>query len=104
MGAPGRRSRATLCNEVSGLSNVFAPFDIICADAITGLRRLASDSVHCVVTSPPYWGLRNYGLEPIAWGGNPNCLHSRPGPQERGGKRYDILPSEESEAIRIGTL
>lgn len=23
---------------------------------------LADDSVHCVVTSPPYWGLRNYGV------------------------------------------
>jgi DNA modification methylase len=24
---------------------------------------LASGSVHCVVTSPPYWGLRNYGVD-----------------------------------------
>ena len=23
---------------------------------------LADQSVHCVVTSPPYWGLRSYGL------------------------------------------
>jgi DNA modification methylase len=27
-----------------------------------GLRQLADESVHCVVTSPPYWGLRNYGM------------------------------------------
>lgn len=27
------------------------------------LRRLPSSSVHCVVTSPPYWGLRDYGVE-----------------------------------------
>lgn len=26
------------------------------------LRRLPSKSVHCVVTSPPYWGLRDYGV------------------------------------------
>jgi DNA modification methylase len=27
------------------------------------LPTLASDSVHCVVTSPPYWGLRDYGVD-----------------------------------------
>src|SRR5262245_48808584 len=26
------------------------------------LRGLAAESVHCVVTSPPYWGLRDYGV------------------------------------------
>lgn len=25
---------------------------------------LPDQSVHCVVTSPPYWGLRDYGLGP----------------------------------------
>lgn len=29
-------------------------------DALTALRRLPSDSVQCAVTSPPYWGLRDY--------------------------------------------
>lgn len=37
---------------------------------------LADESVDCVVTSPPYWGLRDYGLEPLVWGGNPECEHS----------------------------
>jgi DNA modification methylase len=27
------------------------------------LRELPDESVHCVVTSPPYWGLRDYGHE-----------------------------------------
>ena len=31
-------------------------------DALTVLRRLPSESVRCVVTSPPYWGLRDYGI------------------------------------------
>ena len=31
-------------------------------DALTVLRRLPSGSVRCVVTSPPYWGLRDYGV------------------------------------------
>jgi site-specific DNA-methyltransferase (cytosine-N4-specific) len=39
-------------------------------DALTVLSRLRSESVQCIVTSPPYWGLRDYnipeqiGLEP----------------------------------------
>lgn len=32
----------------------------ITADAIDGLRCLVDDSFDCVVTSPPYWGLRDY--------------------------------------------
>lgn len=32
-------------------------------DALTVLRRLPSESVRCVVTSPPYWGLRDYGID-----------------------------------------
>lgn len=27
------------------------------------LRLIESDSIHCVVTSPPYWGLRDYGVD-----------------------------------------
>ncbi len=32
-------------------------------DALEALRKIPSESVQCVVTSPPYWGLRNYGVE-----------------------------------------
>jgi site-specific DNA-methyltransferase (adenine-specific) len=31
-------------------------------DALAMLRTLPSESVHCVVTSPPYFGLRDYGV------------------------------------------
>jgi DNA modification methylase len=31
-------------------------------DVLAQLRALPSDSVNCVVTSPPYWGLRDYGV------------------------------------------
>ena len=30
-------------------------------DALAVLSTLPAESVHCVVTSPPYWGLRDYG-------------------------------------------
>jgi site-specific DNA-methyltransferase (adenine-specific) len=36
-------------------------------DAITGLGILADVSVDCIVTSPPYWQLRDYGLGGIGW-------------------------------------
>ncbi|MFW0850382.1 DNA-methyltransferase [Cronobacter sakazakii] len=32
-------------------------------DALSVLRRLPSGSVRCIVTSPPYWGLRDYGID-----------------------------------------
>jgi len=35
---------------------------IITADVLEGLRGLPDESVHCCVTSPPYWGLRDYGV------------------------------------------
>ena len=34
---------------------------IICADAAAGLKTLPSESVRMCVTSPPYYGLRDYG-------------------------------------------
>lgn len=35
---------------------------IICADALKGLRTIESESVDMCVTSPPYYGLRDYGV------------------------------------------
>ena len=37
---------------------------------------LPDASVHCVVTSPPYWGLRDYGLVPLVWDDSGGCAHS----------------------------
>jgi len=37
------------------------PLDqIICGDNLETMRTWPSNSVHCCVTSPPYWGLRQY--------------------------------------------
>jgi len=35
---------------------------ILVGDALATLRTLPAQHFHCVVTSPPYWGLRNYGV------------------------------------------
>lgn len=37
-------------------------FRILCGDWIKCLKMLPDESVHCCVTSPPYWGLRDYGV------------------------------------------
>lgn len=34
---------------------------IICGDALSVLKDMPNESIDCVVTSPPYWGLRDYG-------------------------------------------
>ena len=39
------------------------------------LPTLDAGSVQCCVTSPPYWGLRDYSIDPVAWGGEPGCVH-----------------------------
>ena len=40
------------------------------------LADLPESSIDCCVTSPPYWGLRDYGIPPQVWGGDPVCHHS----------------------------
>ena len=34
---------------------------VVCADALDFLRTLPDESVNCLITSPPYYGLRDYG-------------------------------------------
>jgi DNA modification methylase len=50
-------------------------FQIIPGHVLDSLRAMPAESVHCVVVSPPYWGLRDYGLPPTLWGdGWSGCL------------------------------
>lgn len=42
---------------------------------LTHLAKMPSQSVHTVVTSPPYWGLRTYQTERQIWGGDADCTH-----------------------------
>ncbi len=40
------------------------------------MTELPDESVQCVVTSPPYWGLRKYsGVPDLVWGGKDDCKH-----------------------------
>jgi len=45
-------------------------------DALEVLRTFPEKSIDCVITSPPYWALRNYGTEPIIRGGDVSCDHN----------------------------
>jgi len=48
---------------------------ILTGDCRELLKTLPEGSIHTCITSPPYWGLRDYGT--AKWeGGDPNCDHS----------------------------
>lgn len=60
------------------------------------LRTLPDESVHCVVTSPPYWGLRDYGT--ASWeGGDEGCDHQ----YQKGGRNPETAGKQLTNA---GTL
>lgn len=48
---------------------------ILCGNALEILPKLPAESVSCVTTSPPYWGLRDYGIEPVICDGDKDCKH-----------------------------
>jgi DNA modification methylase len=50
-------------------------YEIVNADCLSHLRTLKDESIQCCVTSPPYFGLRDYGT--AKWeGGDANCDHA----------------------------
>jgi len=48
---------------------------IIQGDTLKVLKTLPDEIINCCVTSPPYWGLRDYGTTPQIWDGNKDCKH-----------------------------
>jgi len=36
---------------------------ILNGDALMHLKELHAESINCVMTSPPYWALRDYGID-----------------------------------------
>ena len=39
------------------------------------LKTFPDESIDMCITSPPYWGLRDYGTDGQIWGGDENCEH-----------------------------
>lgn len=56
---------------------------IIIGDCLATLKTMNSSCVHCVVTSPPYFGLRDYG--------NSNQIGLEPSPQEYIAKLVEVF-------------
>jgi DNA modification methylase len=50
-------------------------YKIINKNAFDALKEMPDESIDCVITSPPYYGLRSYKGADIIWGGNPECEH-----------------------------
>ena len=49
---------------------------VLPGNALHRMKDIADNSVDCCITSPPYWGLRDYGT--ADWeGGDENCNHKR---------------------------
>jgi DNA modification methylase len=57
-------------------------------NALDELRKMPENSIKCCITSPPYWGLRDYGIEKTIWDGDFQCIHewATEGKRHRGGK------------------
>lgn len=56
------------------------------------LREIPDGVIQTCITSPPYWGLRDYRIPPSIWGGDPDCKHKftktpRPGGNGTGTSR-----------------
>ena len=70
---------------------------VLIGDALTMLRTLPDASVHCCVTSPPYFGLRDYGT--ATWvGGDEGCEH-----KEKNGRNDVDASSLARRAAMYGT-
>lgn len=61
---------------------------IICGHSLEVLRQIPAESVHMVMTSPPYWSKRSYKTIPHIWDSVPGCEHDFSIETEAGDIRY----------------
>jgi len=65
---------------------------IICGDCLDILQTIPDRTIQTCITSPPYWGLRDYGT--ATWeGGDPECAHKAA--KEK--SRYDYAMPESAQ-------
>ena len=48
---------------------------VIIGNSLHVLKTMEADSIDLCITSPPYWGLRDYGSAPEIYGGDSSCEH-----------------------------
>lgn len=67
---------------------------ILHGDCRERMSILPDASIQCVVTSPPYWGLRDYGLPPVTWSDGVSCaLGLEPTPEDYVAHLVDVFRS-----------
>ena len=71
-------------------------YRILIGDVFDGLRALPDASVQCCVTSPPYWGLRDYGV--------PGQLGLEPTPEEYAARMVEVFREVRRVLRDDGTL
>ena len=49
---------------------------ILCGNVLEELAKIPDNSINMIITSPPYYGLRNYGNFHSVWGGENTCDHN----------------------------
>lgn len=65
-------------------------------DALEQLKTLPDESIHCCVTSPPYWGLRDYGVD--------GQMGLEPTPDEYVAKMVEVFREVKRVLRKDGTL
>ena len=68
-------------------------------DVLQALKQIPSESIDMQITSPPYWGLRDYGIEPSIWDADENCEHTWEDRTYRIGNRAGNKDKETNEAF-----
>ena len=75
-------------------------YQILIGDVREKLSEIEDNSIQTCVTSPPYWGLRDYGT--ASWkGGDSNCDHS---PEKRGSRFATSVSSKQSSNNGSGSI
>ncbi|MBA7650071.1 hypothetical protein ES703_57872 [subsurface metagenome] len=73
---------------------------VVVGDCMEVMTTWPADGIDLVVTSPPYWGLRDYGVETVrVWGGDPECEHqwiNTPPPRQRSSDDIKDLKSKQA--------
>jgi DNA modification methylase len=99
-------------------SEFLGPFEldkVHCGHVMDLLPQLPPETIQVVCTSPPYWGLRDYGLEPQIWGGEKDCGHvwqrlvvkgisggtASEMVQVKGKSNFQIVPDSESALCQL---
>lgn len=75
----------------------YSGIKIYCGNALEVLKSMEAESVQCAITSPPYFGLRDYQIEPQIWDGDKSCEHTWSGCDPRRQRHPDDVKNSDSK-------